>query len=267
MADATDEGDDRLRIVRDGGLVTLVLSRGGKGNALDARAGRELRDAALACAMDPSVRAVLLTADGPNFCVGGDMGHLLAQADVGLAVRAMTTDFHAAILLLARMDAPLVCAVQGAAAGAGLSLAAVADHVVASQSASFAYAYTRVGLSADGGLTWTLPRLIGLRRFQSLYLTGRRLSAAEALEWGVVSEVVDDDALGARALEVARQLASGPTGAYGAVKRLAASSFDHGLEAQLESEIRALTERVRSPEAAEAIAALMSRRTPAASGR
>lgn len=259
--------DPRVRLAISEGVATITLTRPKAGNALDAQAGRELRSAALACATTDSVRAVLLCADGPNFCFGGDLAHIATQPDRGLAVRDMTFDFHAAVGLLAGMPKPLVCAVRGAATGAGLSLAAVSDYVLCSETAFFAYAYCGVGLSADGGLTWTLPRVIGLRAFQSLYLTGRRVDAREGQQLGLVSEVIEDPALDAEATAFARRLADGPTLAYGAIKRLAATAFSQGFAAHLDAEGDALVSLARSEDTAGAITALLSRSQPTFKGR
>lgn len=258
--------EPRVRLELSDGLAVVTLTRPAAGNALDDQAGRELRQAALACSA-PGVRAVLLQAEGRNFCFGGDLAHISRQEDRGLSVRDMTVDFHAAIALFGQMDAPLVCAVRGAATGAGLSLAAIADYVIASDGAQFAYAYTGVGFSADGGLTWTLPRLIGLRAFQALYLTGRRVSAVEAQALGIVSEVVEDGALESRALAFATGIVKGPTLAFGAIKRLAAAGFAAPLASQLEAEAQALTVLAGSDDAGQAIRALLERKTPHFAGR
>lgn len=258
---------ERIRLEKDGGLATITLCRPEAGNALDATAGREFRDAAIECSTSSDVRAVLLIAEGKNFCVGGDLAFIGKQADAGASIRDMTVDFHAAMHLFSQMDAPLVTAVQGAATGAGLALAAVSDYVVASSSALFAYAYTGVGLSADGGLSWTLPRLIGVRNFQSLYLSGRRLSAEEALSLGIVSEVADEESYADRARAFAQQLANGPTLAYGAIKRLLGNSFDQGFAAQLEQEAQVITKVARSEDTRGAIEALFAKRKPVFNGR
>ena len=256
----------RVDLKIEDGLAIISLVRPKAGNALDDQSGRELNQAALESAMSSQVRAVLLRADGPNFCFGGDLGHVANQKDPARALREMTQDFHNAILTLTRMNAPLVCAIRGAAAGAGLSLAAASDYVVASETALFAYAYTGVGFSADGGLTWTLPRLIGLRNFQTMYLTNRRVAAQEALDLGIVSEVVIDSEMDARAHALALELSQGPTLAFGAVKRLAADSFNSAFPAQLQVESERLAELVQSADAKGAIDALLNRRSPAFRG-
>ncbi|MGE4324321.1 MAG: enoyl-CoA hydratase/isomerase family protein [Sphingobium sp.] len=260
-------GENRFRFERDGGLATITLCRPEAGNALDDAAGREIREIAVECVRNADIRAVLMLSEGKNFCVGGDLGHVGKQADPGGAIREMTVDFHAAMLLFSQMDAPLITGVQGAATGAGLSLTAVSDYVVAARSSLFAYAYTGIGLTSDGGLTWTLPRLIGLRNFQSLYLTGRRVSAEEALTLGIVSEVADDEAYADRARALATQIAQGPTRAFGAIKRLTSATFDHGFAAQLEAESQAIMQVARTDDVRGAIEALFAKRKPVFNGR
>lgn len=257
---------EALRLAVDGGLATITLARPDRGNALDAQAGRDLRRAALRCLSDRSIRAVLLNAEGRNFCVGGDLRDFVTHDDLASAVKDMTVDFHAAVTMFARMDAPLIAAVNGAAAGAGLTLAAVSDYVLAGRSSSFTYAYSGVGFTSDGGLTWLLPRLIGLRRFQALVLEGSSLSAEQALDAGIVSRVVEDEALVAEAASFARRVAQGPSRAFAGIKRLALSSFSQPYEAHLEDEAQALFAAARTQDAQAAVAAVAARQRPTFSG-
>ena len=258
---------ETLAFVVDGGLATITLARPDQGNAVARKFGEEFRAVALICQTDPEIRAVLLRAQGKAFCVGGDLKDFVAQADLATAVKEMTIDFHAAVSMLARMDAPLVCAVNGIAAGAGLTLACLADYAIAGQSAAFTYAYAGVGFTADGGLTWLLPRLVGLRNFQSLVLSARVVPAAEALALGIVSEVVEDADLATRAEAFARRLSQGPTKAYGGIKRLALASFSHEYEAHLEAEAQALFVAAKTDDARGAVAAMAQRKKPAFNGR
>ena len=194
------------------GLARLTLNRPDAYNTLDRELAKSLMEAAVRCAHGGDVRAVLLTATGNNFCGGGDLKSFHAQGDgIDGHVREVTYYLHAACSAFARMDAPLVIAVQGAAAGAGLSIALLGDLVYAGESAFFTMAYTAAGLSPDGGSTFMLPRVVGLRRAQELTLTNRRLTAAEAVDWGIVTAVVPDDSLQMHAAEVARKLAHGPS--------------------------------------------------------
>src|SRR5262249_38834046 len=176
-----------------------------------------------------------LTAAGKMFCAGGDLKSFAAQGEsLPSLLKEITTNLHAATSRFARMSAPLVVAVNGTAAGAGFSIAISGDLVVMAESAKLTMAYPAAGLSPDGSSTWFLPRLVGLRRAQELMLTNRRLSAAEALAWGLVNQVVPDAELAATAMVLAKQLAAGATRALGTVKSLLATTFNESLETQME---------------------------------
>ncbi|TNF33557.1 MAG: enoyl-CoA hydratase [Gammaproteobacteria bacterium] len=243
------------------GIGQITLNRPEQANGIDMAMGRELMMAAIECDESPAVRAVLLTANGKFFSAGGDLKSFAAMGDqIGAGIKELTTYLHAAISRFARMDAPVVVAVNGVAAGAGMSLALCGDQVIAARSAKFSMAYTAAALSPDGGATWLLPRLVGLQRARELMLLNRRLSAEEALGWGMLTRVVDDEQLAADALALASQLAQGPTGAYGEVKRLLADTFDNGLEAQMELEARAIAMLSQSPDGQEGINAFLEKR-------
>lgn len=257
-----------VRLELDGAIARVTLARGESGNAISLPFARELRGAAETCASDTSVRVVLLRAEGSAFCVGGDIAEFEKAGDHRPELVAqITTEFHAAEALFIRMRAPLVVAVQGPAAGAGLSLAAMGDIVMAARSAYFTAAYTAIGLSADGGSTYILPRIIGLRRTQELLLTNRRLSAEEALEWGLVTSIHEPGELPAQAEALAQRLAAGPTAAYGAVKRLLAQTFATDFESQVDLEGREIARLSGGPDAAEGIAAFRAKRSPDFLGR
>jgi 2-(1,2-epoxy-1,2-dihydrophenyl)acetyl-CoA isomerase len=151
-------------------------------------------------------------------------------------------------------------AVNGAAAGAGFSMAASGDLVLAARSAKFSMAYTAAGLVPDGSASWYLPRIVGVRRAQELMLTNRRLSAEEAMDWGIVTRVVDDESLADEAAALATQIAAGPTIAYGSVKRLLAASLQNPLEAQLELESQAISEAAVTQDGREGVAAFFAKR-------
>jgi 2-(1,2-epoxy-1,2-dihydrophenyl)acetyl-CoA isomerase len=260
MAHTTIEAD-----VVDG-LATLTLARPDAGNAIDLAMARELGEVTTAWSVDRGVRAVLLRAVGPTFCVGGDLKSFAAQDDLPGHLIEVTTHFHAALSRLARMDAPVVAAVQGSAAGGGFSLAIAADLVLAGASSRFVVAYTAIGLTPDGSGSWSLPRLVGLRRALELTLTNRPLSAAEAATEGLVTRVVEDDALEAEAGALARSLADGPTGALAAAKRLLRTSLAHDLEAQMALESSSLAAAAASADGREGIAAFLEKRRPAFGG-
>ena len=249
------------------GVATLTLNRPDAANAVDLALGQGLMHAAIRVDEDPSVRAVLLTGAGKMFCAGGDLKSFASEGDrVPALLKELTTYLHAATSRFARMNAPLVVAVNGMAAGAGFSLAVSGDLVLAAESAKFTMAYTGAGLSPDGSSSFFLPRLIGLRRTQELMITNRRLSAAEALEWGLVTEVVPDAELSEKAAALARQLAQGPTRAYGVVKQLLATSTQESLETQMEFESRGIAAMAGTPDGREGIAAFVEKRAPKFSG-
>lgn len=248
--------------VRDN-VAHITLNRPDAANSMNAEMARELMHAALRCDEDPAVRAVLIAGAGRTFCAGGDLRAFAAQGEnLPSHLKEMTTYLHAAVSRLARMDAPVIAAVQGAAAGAGMSLVCATDIVLAAESARFTVAYTRVGLAPDGSSTYSLTRLVGLRRALELALTNRLLSAKEALDWGLVTSVVPDAELQSKAEALARQLAAGPTRALGAAKRLLRDGSTETLETQMELEARAITDMARTADAREGIAAFLEKREP-----
>ena len=251
------------------GLARLTLNRPDALNAINRDMAEALMAAAVRCATDPAVRAVLLTgAGGKAFCVGGDLKSFHAQGDGFAAHLKETTHYlHAACSTLARMDPPLVVAVQGAAAGAGFSLALLGDLVYAAESAVFTMAYTAAGLSPDGGSTFLLPRVVGLRRAQELTLTNRRLSGTEAASWGVATACVADAELAATAEDAARRLASGPTHAFGRARRLLVDSFDTAFETQMAREGSHIAAAGAEPDGREGLDAFLNKRKPLFSGR
>jgi 2-(1,2-epoxy-1,2-dihydrophenyl)acetyl-CoA isomerase len=198
--------------------------------------------------------------------VGADLRGVQSAEDPGLLVKQLTADLHVAVSRFARMRAPLVVGVQGVAAGGGFSLAISGDVVVAARSATFALAYGAAGLVPDGGSTWLLPRLIGLRRAQELVFLDRRLSAAEAAEWGLVTEVVDDEVLVDRATEVASRLAAGPTLALGQAKTLLRRSFGAELESQLEDESQAIAAAAGSTDGRAGVSGFLAKTPPTFQG-
>jgi 2-(1,2-epoxy-1,2-dihydrophenyl)acetyl-CoA isomerase len=248
---------------RDGAVVRITLNRPDAANGMNDVLAAELAAAAARCDQDASIRAVVLTGSGRFFSAGGDLRAMGTQdGPVGGFVKGIADDLHRATSTFARTAAPLVVAVNGVAAGAGFSLAVSGDLVLAAASASFTMAYTRAGLSPDGGATYHLPRLIGLRRTQELILTNRTLSADEAAAWGLVTRVVPDDELADSATELAGQLAAGSSAAHGTVKRLLLASFGNGLEEQMELEGRGIAARAGSPDGQEGIRAFLEKRRP-----
>lgn len=258
-----------LTLEVDGGLATLKLNRPEAANALDPTMAGELRQAAVALSHDSRVRAVLLTAVGKVFCGGGDLAAFSKQDPDRLPafVDDMTIDLHAAVSRLAKMDAPLVAAVSGSAGGAGMSLVAACDLVVAGQSARFTMGYTRAGLVPDGTSSFYLARVVGLRRAMDLVLTNRVLSAPEAESWGLVNRVVPDDEVQSAARALAEQLAAGPTKALGLAKRVIYEGAHSALEAAMERESMAIASAAGTRDAREGIEAFLNKRAAVFEGR
>ncbi|MDE2978111.1 MAG: enoyl-CoA hydratase-related protein [Acidobacteriota bacterium] len=259
---------ETLRFELADNVARITLDRPDAANAMNLRMTKDLLEVGIECDENPEVRAVLLRSEGRMFCAGGDLASF-AKAGAGLprGLKEMTVYLHAAITRLTRGRAPAVAAVQGPAAGAGFSLACAADLVVASEQAVFTMAYTRAGLTPDGSSTYFLPRLLGRHRALELILTNRTLSAAEAQDWGIVNEVVPADELDARAGKLAKQLAAGPTRAFGAAKELVMRSFSEDLESQMEFESQAIANAARTEDAAEGIAAFFEKRRADFRGR
>lgn len=246
---------------RRDGVVRLTLNRPDAANGVTLQMSTELLQAATALADDPTVRAVLLRGAGARFCGGGDVkGFATLGNELGHHIREITVPLHAALSQLVRLDAPVVCAVQGSAAGAGLGFVAASDIVIAAESARFVMAYTGIGLTPDAGTSFFLPRLVGVKRALELALTNRVLDAAEAQEWGIVTRVVPDDELTDASDVLVEQLAAGPTGAFGAVKRLMHGSLEHTLDQHLALESEEMARAGRSADGQEGVRAFVEKR-------
>ncbi|MEL7454607.1 MAG: enoyl-CoA hydratase/isomerase family protein [Pseudomonadota bacterium] len=254
---------ETLKFEIEQGVAKIVLNRPKAANCLNPTMCEELVEIAKLCDETPEIRAILLTGEGRFFCAGGDVASMAADMEkVGRTVKTLADNLHTAISTFARMDAPLIVAVNGVAAGAGFSLAAIGDIVISSEAASFVMAYTKSGLSPDGSSSYFLPRLIGFRRTQELMLTNRTLTAPEALSWGLITEIVPPEALMERAEAVAASLAAGSKSANAAVKKLLLVSFDNGLETQMELEGRQISASASSPDGLEGISAFVDKRAP-----
>ena len=254
--------------IRDG-VAWIVLNRPQAFNALDLQMAKELFEISNRLSSDRAVRCAVLTGSGQKaFCAGGDVAGFAADPPtLDILVREMTTYLHGAVSRFASMSAPLIAAVNGVAAGGGLSLVACCDLAVSAEHARYTSAYTQIGLSPDGSSTWYLPRLIGARRALELYLTNRVLSAAEALDWGLVNRVVPGAALREEAQALAAQFARGPTRAYGGVKKLMLTTMQESLEGQMERESRLIAELSMSADSVEGVRAFLDKRPPRFDGR
>lgn len=245
---------------------TITLAEPDSGNPLNLSTARSLLQAAEDFASNTTVRSVLLTGSGRFFCVGGDLKTIAESGHkLDAYLKDLTDALHRAIAIFLRMDKPLVVAVNGPAAGGGLGLALVGDIVLASPSAHFTMAYTGIGFSPDCGTSWLLPRLIGWRRASEMTLWNRRLTSAEAVDWGLITGVVDSDLL-AEANQIARQLAKGPVKALAASRALLLSSYELEPEIQMESEAKQLRAQATGPEGREGVAAFLEKRSPQFTG-
>jgi 2-(1,2-epoxy-1,2-dihydrophenyl)acetyl-CoA isomerase len=225
------------------GVATITLNRPDAYNALNLTLGREIFHAALEADEDPRVRCVVVTGAGKAFCAGGDVKVFADSGDrIGIVVKELTTYLHGAVSRLARAPKPVVMAVNGVAAGGGMSLALAGDLVVAAESARFTMAYSKIAASPDGSSTYFVPRLIGMRRTMELYFTNRTLSAREALDWGLVTRVHPDADFAGGVRALARDLAQGPTLAFGRAKLLFQQSTQETLETQMELEAQAIAQ-------------------------
>lgn len=252
--------DQRIRFSIEKGIARVVFCDVARHHAVDGQFTRELAAAARECEASAGLRAVLMTAEGQDFCVGGDLKEFIAERlQIQTHVREMTVHFHAAILTFNRLPVPVIAGVNGVAAGGGFSLVCMADLAIAARSARFNFAYTKSGLTPDGGATFFLPRLVGAQRAFDLMATNPTLSADEALALGLVARVVDDAALAATLEEVVAKIASAPANANGRLKTLLRASLNNSLEEQFELEARSISAGSAHPETQAAIDAFFQR--------
>jgi 2-(1,2-epoxy-1,2-dihydrophenyl)acetyl-CoA isomerase len=230
-----------LIVERRANVATLTLNRPDAYNALDLALGRELFTASIELDEDPDVRCVVVTGSGRAFCAGGDVKAFVDNLGrIGAHIKELTTYLHGAISRFARSDKPVIMAVNGVAAGGGFSLALSGDLVIAAESAKFTMAYSRIAASPDGSSSYFLPRLVGLRRAMELYFTHRVLTAKEAVEWGMITRAVPDAELAGAVDALSRELAQGPSKAFGIAKRLLHQSTWESLETQMELEAQGI---------------------------
>ena len=259
--------DQTMRIERDGGVARLVFTQGERGNPINGEFCRDFLDAANTISEDRSIRAVLLLAEGKNFSFGGDIASFTGELDrLPMMIKRWTAAIHAGIARFARMDAPVVAAVQGMSAGGMNGLVAGSDYVVAASNARFLGAYAGIAFCADAGTSIMLSRRLGIARAKRFLMMNEMLDSEAALGVGLVDEVAGPDDYVARAEAVARQLADGPTRAYGEIRRLFLSVEDQPLETQLELEAQALARCSGTEDAREGIMAFAEKRKPAFKG-
>jgi 2-(1,2-epoxy-1,2-dihydrophenyl)acetyl-CoA isomerase len=261
-------GYETIKLERAVGVATLTLDRPDAFNALNLALGRELFSAVLELDEDPGVRCIVITGAGKAFCGGGDVKDFAdALPRIGVLIKELTTYVHGAVSRLVRTPKPVLTAVNGVAAGGGLSLAMAGDLVLAAESARFTMAYSRIAATPDGSSSYWLPRLVGLRRAIELFYTNRVLTAREALEWGLVTRVVPDGELAGATRKLAEELAQGPTLALGRGKLLFHASTTESLETQMELESQSIAQSGHTEDFAEGVRAFTAKRPPTFRGR
>jgi 2-(1,2-epoxy-1,2-dihydrophenyl)acetyl-CoA isomerase len=254
-----------IRYALDDGVAAISLNRPDKLNAFVPEMHAELR-AAIEGAQAAGARAIFLTGEGRGFCAGQDLGQRKGGEMPDLA-RTLDELYNPLIRAIRSCPLPVVCAVNGVAAGAGMSLALACDIVYAARSATFLQAFVRIGLVPDSGSTWLLPHLAGLARAKGLAMLGDKITAEQAAQWGLIWKVCDDEAVKDEALGLARHLATQPTQALAAIKRLIDSAPGTSLDTQLDRERDAQGALGKSSDYREGVAAFFDKRKPAFTGR
>src|SRR6185295_1966938 len=258
-----------ILVSRDSGVVSLTLNRPDKLNAFNPEMHKLLREALEKARDDAAVRAVLLTGSGRGFCAGQDLSERNVSADaapIDLSV-SLGSNYNPLVRRLRALPKPVVCAVNGVAAGAGANIALACDIVLAARSASFVQSFSKLGLVPDSGGTYFLPRLVGSARAMGLALLGERLSAEDAERWGLIWKAVDDDRLVGEATTIAQTLAAGPTKGYGLIKKAMQASAGNSLDSQLDLERDLQREAGFSEDYREGVAAFMQKRKPQFQGK
>jgi 2-(1,2-epoxy-1,2-dihydrophenyl)acetyl-CoA isomerase len=258
-----------ILVSQDSGVLSITLNRPEKLNALNPEMHKLLREAFERANSEPAVRSVLLTGAGRGFCTGQDLSERKVApgaAPIDLAI-SLGSNYNPLVRRMRALPKPIVCAVNGVAAGAGANLALACDIVLAARSASFLQSFCRLGLVPDSGGTYFLPRLAGSARAMGLAMLGDKLTAEDAERWGMIWKVVDDARLSEEGFSVAKNLAQGPTKGYGLIKRALLASPGNSLDAQLDLERDLQREAGFSEDYREGVAAFMEKRAPQYKGK
>lgn len=249
------------------GVASIILNRPQVLNALDAGMIVRLKEACERAECDEAVRVIVLSGAGPAFLAGGDVATFHANLPrMPEMVVELAGELHRAVLALRRASKPVVASVHGAVAGAGVSLVTAADFVIAAADTQFTLAYSRIGASPDGGATWFLPRLVGYQKALELMLLSEPVDAGTMHALGVVNRVVPAAELEPETRRIVARLATGPTLAYAATKRLANQAFNNSLAAQLDEEARAFARCAATRDFAEGVTAFVEKRKPVFKG-
>ena len=247
---------------RDGGVAIIKLNRPQAGNALSAQLASDLLAAASNAAKDDNVRAVVFSAEGDFFCFGGDLKEFKEFGGQPDKLKPIADQLHEAMSVFLTMPKPVIVAVNGMAAGAGVPISLVGDIIIVDETARFRLAYTAAGLSPDGGSTWLLPRLIGFRRTQELIFENRELSAQEAVEWGLATRTAAQGTALDTAIKQAQAMAEGPTMAYASAKKLLETTFANNFVAQTDIETQEIAANMAGHDGKEGIDAFVNKRKP-----
>ena len=249
-------------------IAIIRLNRPNSYNSLNAKMAKELLEISYECDTNKKIRAIILTGEGDKaFCAGGDLKSFYETDSVAKHLKMVTHDLHGAITKFSRMNSPLIVAVNGVAAGAGLSFVGFADLAIAKSSATFVSAYTKAGLTPDGSSSYYLPRIIGIRKYLELVMTNKVLSSEEALSWGLLNYIYDDKNFWNETLKLADNLSKGPTLAYGKTKRLIHNSLNSTLETQMELETKMISESAETNDGQIGIKAFIDKEKPKFEGK
>lgn len=260
--------DPTLLIDQRDGVLTLTLNRPDVLNSFTKPMARAMQEALAMAAESPTVRAVLITGAGRGFCAGQDLAEVLPvgdgpMPDIGDFVKA---SYNPIIRAIRHLEKPVICAVNGVAAGAGANLAFACDITIAAESATFVESFAKLGLIPDTSGTFFVPRLVGVQRATGMFFLAEKMTAAKAKEWGLIWEVVAGDVLLDTAMAMAQSLATQATRGFGLTKRAMNASFANTLDAQLEVEADAMTEAGRTADYAEGVRAFLEKRKPVYTG-
>ena len=261
------ETDAPVRVRKSDGIGTITLNRPQSLNAMDIEVAAGFRDAVHALAGDTTLRAIVLNAEGRAFMAGGDLGYFNKADDPSQAARDLIEIVHDGVMTLAGAPQITIASVKGAAAGGGMSLALGLDLAIAADDAVFSFAYGQIGTTPDCGGSWTLPRLVGMRRSMEIALFGERIDAAEALRLGLVNRVVPRDLLDAETDKLARTIADGAPIAQRNIKRLLRASSEMTFERQLDAEIDSFAECAGTADFKGAVSAFLQKKNHRFEGR
>ena len=262
---------DNIEFEVDGGVAILKLNRPDSLNSFNAAMHAEVQEALAVAADHKKVRALVLTGKGRGFCAGQDLSDAAvapdAQGNMPDLGDAVGNYYNPLIRRLTTLEKPIICAVNGVAAGAGANIALACDIVIAARGASFIESFAKLGLIPDSGGTWILPRLVGMARAKGLAMLGPKISAEQACDWGMIWQVVDDDALLSTALALAEQMATQPTRGFAFTKQAFNASASHSLDEQLELEKELMRLAGKTDDYKEGVLAFSEKRTPLYKGK